>query len=399
MKRFFFLLSGVLLAGVLYFAPVAEAIQYWADELITDGSVDFKEQASTPSNPASGRQKLYLKDDGNLYQLDSGGNTNPVTSKGYKNAVINGDFRIWQRGTSFTLTAGGYTADRWFSENGDGGRTVTRESFALGQTDVPGEPEFFYRHNQTTQSTVGHGLLVQRIEGVRTFAGETITYSFWAKADSAISNLSIDWIQHFGSGGSPSPNVDSDNINFNVTTAWKKFVYTFNIDSIAGKQLGTNGNDYFEIRIISSGNNGTYNLDIARVQLEKGSIATPFERRPLGTELALCQRYYEKSYGFNVDPGSSETKGTILVSLWNGANGNVARDSVQFKVEKRVNPTMSYWDVQGTANQVTVNGGIHEAPAFNTPVHLPSTTGFLVVMDTTTAGKGMEFHWMADAEL
>jgi len=221
-----------------------------------------------------------------------------------RNVLINGNFDIWQRGTS--QTSSGYGSDdRWLNQNGGSTKTHSQEVFALGQTEVPGNPKYFSR---TVVSSVAgasnYTLKAQRIESVATLAGQTATLSFWAKAD-APKNIAIEFVQRFGTGGSPSAPVESIGITtIALTTSWKKHTVTVDIPSIAGKTLGTDGSDhlqlYFWLEAGSNFDNRTNSLgqqsgtfDIAQVQLEAGSKATAFEKRPYGTELALCQRYYE----------------------------------------------------------------------------------------------------------
>jgi len=223
---------------------------------------------------------------------------------GFRNAIINGNFDHWQRGTSFTANA--YGADRWVNARTGTAATQSQQAFALGQTDVPNEPEYFAR---TVVSSVAgasnFSILAQRIEGVRTFAGQTVTLSFWAKADAA-KNIAVEFEQFFGSGGSPSTGVTGIGVTtLSLTTSWQKFTVTAALPSISGKTIGTDGNNYLAMVVwFDAGSDynartdtlgqqsGTF--DIAQVQLEAGSVATPFERRPVGTELALCQRYYER---------------------------------------------------------------------------------------------------------
>lgn len=221
----------------------------------------------------------------------------------FRNAIINGNFDIWQRGTS--QTASGYGSDdRWLNDNNNSSKTHTRQTFALGQTDVPGNPKYFSR--TVVSSLAGssnYTLKLQRIEDVKTYAGRPVTLSFWAKADAA-KNIATEFTQQFGSGGSPSSAVESIGVTtFSLTTNWKYFTTTVNIPSISGKTLGTGNNDYLQLIFwFEAGSNfnartnslgqqsGTF--DIAQVQLEAGPVATPFEQRPIGLELALCQRYF-----------------------------------------------------------------------------------------------------------
>ena len=264
LKRYLFLIL-ILLIGL---APLpAGAIKYKGD-LETDESVTLPEQSVTPASPASGKHKLYFKNDGAPYSLDSAGNENSIAGAGITNYLINGGFRLWQRGTSFTSN-NAYGADRWKHAYGDGAGTTSRQSFTLGQTAVPGEPRYHWRHNRTVAATSTNTVIRQRIEGVRTLAGTTATWSFYGKCDFAKTfNLFI--FQFFGTGGSPSSQVVTGPVPFNCGTSWSWYRFTFDIPSITGKTLGTNGNDYAEIVFQEGGLFSTFTLDMAQVQLEKG---------------------------------------------------------------------------------------------------------------------------------
>lgn len=224
----------------------------------------------------------------------------------YKNKIINGNFDFWQRGTSLGSGTGSrYLADRWGHGSTNSTYTVSQQSFTLGQTSVPNEPSFFHRTVVTSVAGAGNRVLLSTpIESVRTLASKTATLSFWAKADSN-KNIAVEFTQSFGTGGSPDIFNTFDVKTFSLTTSWQKFTVTVSIPSIVGKTLGTNLNDYlgvlfwfdagsnFNSRTNSLGQqSGTF--DIAQVQLEEGNVATPFEVRPQGLELSLCQRYFFK---------------------------------------------------------------------------------------------------------
>lgn len=225
-------------------------------------------------------------------------NSGPLA--GFRNAIINGNFDIWQRGDTFNaIASGALAADRWkISYDGGGTRNITRQPFTLGQTAVPGEPEYFLSWNQTVAPTSAtFNVLTQSVEGVRTFAGQEVTVSFYAKASSSITLTEIRLQQSFGTGGTFSATVDTDiATNIAVGTSWQKHTFTGTLPSISGKTIGTDNNDRLNcsFRLPLT---GTFTFDIAKVQLEPGPIATPFEHRPIGTELALCQRYYQQSRG------------------------------------------------------------------------------------------------------
>ena len=120
-----------------------------------------------------------------------------------KNKIINGDFRINQRGFSSTTTNFTYGFDRWVLAASDGTTTYSAQTFTLGAAPVSGyEGTNFARivsSGQTATSALSG--LTQRIESVRTLAGQTATVSFWAKASTGTPNVVV-WVnQNFGSDG------------------------------------------------------------------------------------------------------------------------------------------------------------------------------------------------------
>jgi len=264
-----------------------------------------------------------------------GENVTPYT--GRKNAVINGDMRISQRGTTFNSVAtGSYTLDRWVIDHAGGGTAVniTQESFLLGQTDVVGAKNYI-RMNVVTSGDFAH--LDHRIEDVTLFDNRTVTLSFWAKASSSM-NLGFEWLQYFGPGGSAE--VTDSNLGFPLTTAWQKFTYTINLPSLSGKVV-TSGSS-FRLRFVPTstdavfasrwGANGNFTgtVDLALVQVESGDKATPFEHRSYGEELALCQRYYHQG-------GATTVSGMI------GADNFANVSTVFFPTAMRATPSVTVY--------------------------------------------------------
>ena len=241
-------------------------------------------------------------DDANVNSLNGG----PLA--GMRNRIINGNFDFWQRGTSLTFSATGpYLADRW-AVGGGTSTTVSRQSFTPGQTDVPGEPTYFLRWDITNNSQNYEAN--QKIEDVRTFAGQQATLSFYARRTSGTVSFNARIVQDFGTGGSPSSLVVTSLGTPSLTTSWQKFTYTVSVPSISGKTLGTDGNSSLWTSL-QIGNTGTGVIELAQVQFEAGSVATPFERRSYGLELEMCKRYFQKAG--NVHYGITE--GTTLFRL------------------------------------------------------------------------------------
>jgi hypothetical protein len=175
------------------------------------------------------------------------------------------------------------------------------------------EYPYFYRFAQSVAGTgASYNLFQTRLEDVRTFAGQTVTISFWGKAAATTSIVKLNLEQEFGTGGSPSATVSTDiaGTNFSLTTSWQRFTVTTTVPSIAGKTIGTTTPGFLGLRVWIPVN-ATFTLDFFGFQIESGSTATAFQTAS-GTitgELALCQRYF---YNGGNTIGSMNTSGNAL---------------------------------------------------------------------------------------
>jgi len=214
-----------------------------------------------------------------------------------KNKVINGDMGIWQRGTSISLTnaSAAYGADRFLAQCNfsAGTSTFSQQTFTAGAAPVAGyEGQYFAR--LTCGSTSTYANYSQKVEDVRTFAGQTVTLSYWAKASASVTSAP-NLLQNFGAGGSSS--VNNFGTSVTLTTSWVRYSTTVSIPSISGKTIG--GSSFLQVYLEFSSNLNSATIDLWGVQLEAGSTATPFQTAT-GTkqgELAACQRYYFRFAG------------------------------------------------------------------------------------------------------
>ena len=222
-----------------------------------------------------------------------------------RNLFNNGDFSLAQRATSQT-TSGYGSDDRWKNENTGSTKVASQQTFTVGQSVVTDNPTFFSRTIVTTSAGAANFVSKsQRIEGVQKTSGEAVTLQFWAKADAA-KNVALEFIQNFGTGGSPSSDVTGTGITtIALTTSWVKHTLTVTIPSITGKTLGTDLNDFLEFRIwmdagtdfnarTSSLGQQSGTFEFANMQLELGSTATDFEYVQPADQLARCLRYFER---------------------------------------------------------------------------------------------------------
>jgi hypothetical protein len=229
-----------------------------------------------------------------------------------KNKVINGDMSVWQRSTSQTTTVSSvFLVDRFLNTQSDGTCTFSVQTFTAGAAPVAGYEAKNYLRMVTTGQTLTTAIarIDQKIEDVRTFAGQTVTVSFWAQAGTGTPSISAELQQNFGTGGSPSATVNTligSPAKQTITTSWARYSFTIAVPSISGKTIGTNNDSHVTLGIyVSAGSNlnartgslgiqsNTFN--IWGVQAEYGAKMTPFQTASGGSpqsELAMCQRYY-----------------------------------------------------------------------------------------------------------
>jgi hypothetical protein len=223
-----------------------------------------------------------------------------ATTAAGKNAIINGGFDVWQRGTSFSIPAsnlGTFTADRFvgFRTSAGAGMTVSRQSAGL--------TGFNYclraQRNAGDTNTQGMYVLGNTIETVNSipFQGKTVVFSFYARAGSNLSAtgnsltftaISGTGTDQFGFGAFTGQSTIATT-TVTLTTTWQRFTVSATVSSsateisfytITNDSAGTAGaNDYYEV---------------TGFQMELGSVATTFSRAggTIQGELAACQRYY-----------------------------------------------------------------------------------------------------------
>ena len=253
-----------------------------------------------------------------------------------KNAVINGGFDIWQRGTSIsTLANNTYCADRWTGGGGGAAMTVSRQDTG-DTTNLPNIQYAARVQRDNTNANTNNRQFVQTIETANSivFAGKTVTVSFYARAGanfSAASNLlKVNAVTGTGTDQSAwtgfTGSTTALDTSVTLTTTWQRFSATTSFASTA-KEI------YLNFFFTPTGTAGAADFfEITGVQLEVGSVATPFSRAggTIQGELAACQRYYERitseaAYGL-IGTGKSNTPGNLQIFL-------------PFKVTKRITPS------------------------------------------------------------
>lgn len=278
----------------------------------------------------------------------------------YRNKIVDGRFDFWYEGTSqTTFTSTNYGSDtmwlNWATAPVTGAaRTHSRVALAVGELpDVP-TAQYFSRtvisaYGTSSSCAIGKS---QHIENVSTLAGKTATLSFYAKSDTN-RDIMVELEQYYGSNGSNvRKGIGAQKIS--LTNTWERYTMTTSIPSLAGTTV-SGENDFLDVVFVYSANSTfaswvnitqqTGTFDIACVQLEEGTVATPFEELPMSVSEQLLGRYYQY-YLLGVDTPISYSPPNVAVSQVFMRN-----------VPMRTIPTMTF-TTQNGAIVKSIGGGI-----------------------------------------
>jgi hypothetical protein len=203
-----------------------------------------------------------------------------------KNKIINGDFGIWQRGTSLALNSSyTYLADRFKTTGRNGSGTQSQYSLTTGESALCANLKYAYKLAMTSAATNVTPTIAQVVEDSFPYYGKTMTLSFYAKASKAITLQSAPDLIWANADNQPST------VNHSLTTTFQRFTHTFTITPSGTYNSST---DYGLILPFYAPMNDTYDIYITGIQLEAGSTVTAFQTATgnPASELAACQRYY-----------------------------------------------------------------------------------------------------------
>lgn len=271
-----------------------------------------------------------------------------VRSPARRNRLINGNFDIWQRGSSFSIS-GNYTADRWFLQKGNVEDAVfKRNPAAVGDNNFPLSTYTLSVSSSGNTDGANHFFVFeQRVEGVRSFAGVESTVSFLVfNAGAAGRKIALEFAQTFGAGGS-TPVLGIAPEVFELAAGLNRIRRTVTLPSISGKTLSGEGaavvcvwvtaGSNFSVRTAGLGAQQGQ-LYFGEFQWEAGALATPFEWRPRSEELRQCQRYYQvDAIGADFDGGPRFNAGVGLIR-----GDNAVYLPYRFNQRMRTAPTVRF---------------------------------------------------------
>jgi len=320
------------------------------------------------------------------------------------NMLINGDFNHWQPYLAAVTGTNTMLADNWRMVSSGSTHSSTQGTVTDGTDDVFFDPsdgatasQYFATVAVTSVAgAANYVALVNRMEGLRRFAGKTITVSFWAKAASGTPAIGLHCSSNFGSGGSPSAQVNHTGEAKTLSTSWTKFTHTVAIPSVSGKTFGTTPNTSFcqlAIYLDAGSNYNTYTgscgqatktVSIKQVKVEVGTLATQFMPEDPEVELAKCQRYIYKIFP-NVNAAQ------LIPSAITGST-TLAYGMTPFPVTMRAAPTALLQS--GTATDYRYSNGAavtvcSAVPAFNVANQHMANTTFTVASGLTVGHAGI----------
>ena len=239
---------------------------------------------------------------------------------GLRNRIINGDMRVAQRGTTGALT----TVYTYISVDRFAGAQSTAANGVLAQVAASLDGfQYAAKIGRTATSTnTGAIILRSALETANSVSlqGQQVTLSFYAKAGANFSAASSNITAQLFTGTGTDQSVSTMNTwtgSANpistataITTSWVRYSFTATLSSTA-TQVGIT---VFYTPVGTAGADD--NLYVTGVQLEVGPVATPFEQRPIGMELALCQRYFQtNSYAMTV--AKATVSAQFFPIVWN----------------------------------------------------------------------------------
>lgn len=335
-------------------------------------------------------------------------------SFGFKNKIINGSFEVWQRGNSFT-SANYFTADRFLVTRGGG-------AIGSGSTDIDVTRVTTSLPVYTTDNeTFANGIKLQRVSGttntqtirmmyiaesadIISLQGRSVTLSFFVKRGSNFTSTDLKSNIYTGIGINEGASLLQagtwSGINFQASSVipvalnWQRATQTVTIPGNA-TELGI----IIEYTPPTGAAGVDESLYITGMQLELGDTVTPFEHKPRGYELGLCQRYFEKSYDADQAPSTSASSqciyGTVVTAsttFYNTGGG--------FSVRKFKTPVISIYTPSGGSSSigkfVDTSGSTYTVSSVN------STETRITSINSTvslTVGKIIQWHYTADAEI
>jgi hypothetical protein len=362
------------------------------------------------------------------------GQFNSASSMGFKNRIINSAMVIDQRNAGASISVSSNTGNQFGADRFLVQGTSAEGVFSTQQLSATPPTGFInYVRIQTTTASASPAsgslyAMSQIIEGFNiadlgfgAAGASTVTFSFWIR-----SSLTGTFSGSLKNGNSYNRSYPFT-YSISAANTWEQKTITVAGDTTGTWQTGNLGGliVYWDLgcgsSLLSTANSwqaGNFNgvtsstrlistlnatMDITGVQLEKGSTATSFDYRPYGTELALCQRYYEKSFEIGTAPASAgSAAGAFEFAQQIAASAQQYGPSCKYAVVKRSTPTVTFYNWNAAGNQAVniVTGGTTTSLALRAGQSGVSSYSITFIAPAgTSVGQGLSVQWTADSEI
>jgi hypothetical protein len=343
-----------------------------------------------------------------------------LDGKTNRNALINGCFRVAQRGTAFTAATAPlnsddtYLLDRWvLLSDGNDIVDVTQVT-----TPVPVGAYAAACFDIETEDKKWGILQILEAKDSARFIGGTVSLSFKARRgagdtstllraavvswSSTADTVTSDVVDAWGDEGT-NPTLVANWTAENTPAALAELTDAYQTFKIEGIVIDTASTTNIAVFIWSDDKTNAVGdlVYIADVQLELSATATPFAARPIEQELALCQRYFEKSYAQGTAPGTATAVGATQAYLSsNNVPAGIPYGTWTVQVTKRATPTVTVYGCQGGAGKVSNGDGVDLAASsgggygYESCVLVQNLAGAI-----TTTYLCVVFHWVSVIEL
>lgn len=314
------------------------------------------------------------------------------------NYIINGDMNFWQRELThnFVGSVTAYTADRWFFVHPGGTTTVSRKVAPISDS---GGARFFLNINRTVGSVGGTLDLTQKIENVKLLDDTTVSIAVTTNLISpAALELKVEFQRFFGTGGSPSPTVQIGTTTLNLVNGITVHNIIITIPALTSEVLGTDNNDSLKL-IFFVDPTLTFNLDIGNVSQIESDRQHKFHPRLYQEELALCERYYQKSYNVDTPPGTITSVGVFEIQMTEMLVNNAfaIQSTANFSTPMRTTPSVVVFSpLSSTPNNILLNATTQAPSGLFPSEKNVSVQGQSVA---PASDRRLVYQWTAEAEL
>ncbi len=312
------------------------------------------------------------------------------------NYIINGGFDIWQRGNSITVPASTWTwtSDRWKVVQTGGSTTCSRES-----SIVPSFAQYSYKMTQATSAAQVFAIQTIETSNAIQLSGKTVTLSgYFASSSTTTVTIDIGYSTNVDNGTEASWTGYLTAISGGSGTVSSTSSFTI----ISGEYLIPSNAKSLQIRVWTPSLGVGTSLYFSGIQLEQGSVATPFRRNAnsLQGELAACQRYYYSSYSAGIYAGGTDTVSAHHQAIGVDAASAIASNGT-LPVPMRATPSITVYHPLAGASMTARNHSTGGTTI--TGISIPGANnrglGYISASGQWSLGTFIGFEMIANAEL